>query len=70
MPAKIKKYPWRVRVKRIVEDSVEVVTRTADQAEKEALQLPGVVGVLQGATIRGDRRVDDPFVGIEDGEDE
>lgn len=50
----IKRLPYRVRVKRAVEDWVEVVAETPDQAEQLAANLPHVISVFGKSAIRGD----------------
>jgi hypothetical protein len=64
----LKKKRWRVRVKRVIEDWVEVLAFEGAEAEAEAENLPGVVGVLKGYTLRGDRPVEgnSPPVGVID----
>ncbi|HVX90156.1 MAG TPA: hypothetical protein VHC20_00695 [Candidatus Paceibacterota bacterium] len=49
--------PWRVRVKRAVEDWVEVEAPTALAAEAAAANLPGVAFVFTQSAIRGDKPV-------------
>lgn len=46
---------WRVRVKRAIEDSVDVQAATAAQAEADAINLPGVISVFGKSAIRGDQ---------------
>lgn len=47
---------WRVRVKRSMEDWVEVDAPTAISAEDEALKVPGVLQVFSKSAIRSDTR--------------
>lgn len=49
---------WRVRVKRAMEDWVEVQADSPQEAEAKALHLPGVLSVFSRMTIRADMRVD------------
>lgn len=64
-----KPLPWRVRVAREIEDWVEVLAHTPEEANAEALKLPGVKA-LRGITLRGDKRADAPMkMGVEEEED-
>jgi len=45
---------WRVRVKRAVEDWVEVPALSGAVAEIEAAKLPGVISVFGKSAVRGD----------------
>jgi hypothetical protein len=46
---------WRVRVKRTIEDWVEISASTKPEAEKAASTMAGVVAVLPGMTISGEK---------------
>jgi hypothetical protein len=46
---------WRVRVKRTVEDWVEISASTKQEAEKAASTMAGVASVLPGMTISGEK---------------
>ena len=48
---------WRVRVKRSVEVWVDVQGLTAQEAEKQAGNLPGVTHVFARSAILGDEAV-------------
>ena len=62
-----KKKIWRVRVKRAVEDWVEVRADPPLQAEELAINVPGVISVFGRSAIRGDTPVHRPLpVGVED----
>lgn len=52
-----KKKRWRVRVLKKVEDWIEVITETKDEAEKEAAFRPGVISIFKGSTISGEKPV-------------
>ena len=61
---------WRVRVKRAIEDWVQVESDTPLQAELDAISIPGVISVFGGSAMRGDRPIDQvPPAGIEDLDD-
>ena len=45
---------WRVRVKRAIEDWVEVEAGSAVQAEDKAHDVPGVLSVFKKSAVRGD----------------
>lgn len=51
----MRKAIWRVRVRKVVEDWVEVTAGSALEADAEAAKVPGVVGVVLGLTIPGDK---------------
>jgi hypothetical protein len=67
-----KKMTWRVRVKRTIEDWVDVQADSPLEAENLAAILPQVISVFGGSAMRGDRPVGQilPKVGVEDDEDE
>ena len=46
---------WRVRVRRTIEDWVECNASTKQEAEAAAATMAGVVAVLPGMTISGER---------------
>jgi len=48
---------WRVRVRRSIEDWVDVLAETPEQAEADAAKLAGVVSVFGKSAIRGDKVV-------------
>lgn len=52
------KKPWKVRVRRQIEDWIEIQAFTLAEAEKEAAGRPGVVSIFPGSTILADRPVD------------
>ena len=62
---------WRVRVRRAVEQWVDVKADDALQAEQLAASLPQVVSVFGRSAIPGDRPVDQvPLAGVmEDGDE-
>jgi hypothetical protein len=61
---------WRVRVKRAIEDWVQVEAYTPLQAELDAANMIGVVSVFGGSAMRGDRPIDQVRPeGIEDLDD-
>ena len=61
---------WRVRVKRAIEDWVQVEADTPLQAELDAANMIGVISVFGGSAMRGDRPIDQvPPAGIEDLDD-
>lgn len=45
---------WRVRVKRSIEDWVEVSADSGPRAEVEAAVIPGVISVFGKSAVRGD----------------
>lgn len=47
--------PWRVRVIRRIEDSVEVYVHDEAEAYVEAAKLPGVISVLLKSAIPADK---------------
>ena len=47
--------PWRVRVIRRIEESVEVFVHSEAEAYAEAAKLPGVVSVLLKSAIPADK---------------
>jgi hypothetical protein len=62
---------WRVRVRKSVEDWVDVQADTPLQAEKLAATLPFVISVFTGSVIRGDRPIDQgPPVGVQEDDDD
>lgn len=62
--------PWRVRVKRLVEDWVEVHADTAREAELLAGVLPGVALVFDSSAVPGGKLASEPTpaIGVEDEE--
>ena len=61
---------WRVRVRRAVEEWVGVQADDILHAERLAATLPGVLSVLTGSTMRGDRPVAEvPPIGVVDDEE-
>lgn len=63
---------WRVRVKRSVEEWVDIKADSKEQAEQEAASVPNILSVLTGMTIRGDRPLEGmtPPIGVEEDEDD
>lgn len=57
--------PYKVRVLRQMEDWVEVLALSSEEAEEKARTLPGVVE-LRGVTILAERRPGERKVGVED----
>lgn len=49
---------WRVRVKRAIEDWVDVEAGSAAEAEVKAAAVPGVLSVFQRSAVRGDLKMD------------
>ena len=47
--------PWRVRVIRRIEDSVEVYVHDEEEAYIEALKMPGVMSVILKSAIPADK---------------
>ena len=45
---------WRVRVKRAIEDWVDVEAESAVEAEQKAIAVPGVISVFGRSAVRGD----------------
>lgn len=63
--------PWRVRVRKTVEDWVEVVAASAAEAETIAAGRPGVVSVFAGSTLSAEKPVKDRVQpAVEDADDE
>ena len=61
---------WRVRVRRSVEEWVDVQADTPLQAETIAATYSGVISVFGQSAMPGDRPVDRPLpVGVEDDEE-
>ena len=61
---------WRVRVRRTVEDWVDVQAPTKEEAEKVASTMAGVVSVMPGNTISGEKPVGYMIpIGVEDEDD-
>lgn len=54
-----KQKPWRVRVRRGVEEWITVYADTPKQAEELAAALPQILSVFGGSAIRGDKPVDE-----------
>ena len=54
-----RRFPWRVRVKKTIEDWVDVDAFTAIEAETEAYKLFGVVSVFPRSAIRTDEVKED-----------
>lgn len=52
-----RKKRWRVRVYRKIEDWVDVQADSVEEAEKGALVLPGVLSVIAGNTMSGEKPV-------------
>lgn len=50
-PAKV----WQIRVQRKIEDWVTVEASSKEEAELKASQLPGIVNVFTGLSMRGDK---------------
>ena len=62
---------WRVRVRKSVEDWVSIQADSALQAEELVINMPFILSVFNGSTIRGDRPVDQAIpVGVEENEDD
>jgi hypothetical protein len=58
---------WRVRVRRSVDDWVEVMADDRLQAEAVAASMPFVLSVFGGSAIPANKAVDQiPPVGVED----
>ena len=45
---------WRVRVKRAIEDWVDVEAESAVEAEQKAIAVPGVLSVFGKSAVRSD----------------
>lgn len=62
---------WRVRVRRSIEDWIDVSADTPLQAEELAASIPGVINVFGKSAISGDKPVGQVApVGIHDDEDD
>lgn len=62
---------WRVRVKRTIEDWIEVQADSPLQAETLAATMPMVLSVFGGSAMRGDKPIDSiPPAGVQDDEDD
>ena len=48
---------WRVRVRRMIEDFVDVNAPSKEEAEKVAATMAGVASVMPGNTISGEKPV-------------
>lgn len=48
---------WRVRVRKTIEDWLDITADTKELAEQEASTKPGVISVFVGSTISGERPV-------------
>ena len=60
---------WRVRVRRAIQDWVDVDAATAAEAEDKANDVPGVISVFKKSAVRGDLRLDaDRPPGVRDDE--
>ena len=57
---------WRVRVRRLTEDWVELSADNAARAEEAAAKMHGVLSVFGRSAIPADRPIDNAFVGVED----
>jgi hypothetical protein len=57
---------WRVRVRRTIEDWVEVQADTAELAEQQALTLPGIVYVMTNYTMSAEKPIEGKLAGVED----
>ena len=67
----LKSKRWRVRVRRAIEDWVDVKADDALQAEQLAANLPQVISVFDKSAIPGDRPVDQvPLAGVMEDEDD
>lgn len=49
---------WRVRVKRAIEDWVDIQAATAAEAEDLAIDRPGVLSVFGKSAVRGDLAIE------------
>jgi len=49
---------WRVRVKRAIEDWVDVEAESAVEAERKAIAVPGVISVFGRSAVPGDFRAE------------
>ena len=62
---------WRVRVRRAIEDWVDVQADNALQAEQSAANMPQVLSVFGGSAMPGNKPVDRPIpAGVEDDGDD
>lgn len=62
---------WRVRVRRAIEDWIEVQCDTPQEAEELAAVRPGVISVFGKSAISGERGVDQvPLAGVLEDEDD
>lgn len=62
---------WRVRVRRALEDWIDVQADSPLQAEELAATLPQVLSVFGGSAMRGDKPIDSiPPAGVQDDEDD
>jgi hypothetical protein len=48
---------WRVRVKRAVEDWIDVEASTPEQAEIEATKVPFVISVFHRSAMPGEKKL-------------
>ena len=68
MRSKLKR--WRVRVRRSVEEWIEVQAENALQAETLASTMPFVLSVFGNSAISGDKPIDGPVpIGMTDLDD-
>lgn len=59
--------PWKVRVKRLIEDWVDVNAHTAREAEDLARVLPGVSFVYAPSAVPADKVAEKgPAIGVEE----
>lgn len=62
---------WRVRVKRAVEEWIDVQADTAAEAERLALHIPFVISVFGQSAMKGNKPVDRiPAMGVVEDENE
>lgn len=63
-----KKKRWRVRVKRLLEDWIEVLATSPEEAEALAKITPNIVHVFPQMTMSGEKPIEGmiPPVGVED----
>ena len=64
-----KQMTWRVRVRRAIEDWVDVIADTPEQAETMAVSVPGVISVFGQSAMRGNKPLlgtTVPPVGVEE----
>ncbi len=65
-----KQMTYRVRVRRAVEEWVDVSADTPQQAEAQAALLPQVLSVFGKSAMRGDKPIGNPVISIlDDGEE-